>query len=1073
MPHLHQHAKQLSPPSVDDSPGMLKMAGINLLLAALYFGLAKLGLLLALPPGYVTAIWPPAGLAFAACLICAGRTVWPGILLGSILANATIGGSFQLSWIAVAIASGSTVQALVGATALRRVNHRMELDDIAAVTRFVIVTLLTCLIAACVGNVSLLTAGFIVAEQIPKTFFTWWFGDTLGVLIFLPLTLVVADPRPIWKQRRLLVGMPLLAAFLLCGLVYRAVRNDEVKRLNEEFSIQAENLIETFHHFDEIYRGALNGLATTLSLAETPNPRQFSRYAATLRDNYPLLTVVEWLPLVRQDALGRFQSDWSAKLGLRMTVSPLSGHDFAADGWTAPVSLIEPLAGNEATLGLDLLSEPVRARAFRQAWQTGQLIVSDKITLVQDADGPGGLLVIAPVRAHDDRRGNVSGFALGVVNLRALLKPLQETRHLSWSLRDVTTGAVIHETLADAPEFAPASHLDRRGVYFQRTVKFADREYKLVLHMPHTALTTQDISLASVVLFLALLTSAALAMFTLIMSANAGRIAREVKERTGELRESEARFALAAAGANDGIWEWTMATDACYLSPRWTELTGYAAHELPTTATDFFLMVHPQDVPVAREATRAHLVERKPYAVEMRLRCKNGEYRWFLSRAQAQWNAQGNPERMAGSVSDITEHKRAQLQLEQLNNALQIRTEQAEQASRTKSRFLATMSHEIRTPLNGVLGMAQLLLMSRVSEEERRLYAQTILDSGKTLLALIDNVLDLSKVEAGRMELTVAPLDPALILSEIATLFSASARQKHLIVVWDWQGGADARYRGDALRLRQMLSNLVSNAIKCADSGRVRIEGKECAIEAGRARLRFTVTDTGIGIAPENLERLFKTFSQVDDSDTRRFGGTGLGLSIVRQLARLMGGEAGVESIEGVGSTFWFEVELEAMTPALAAPWPGRETGALAGSASSALAAAGQTSAATVLVVEDRQDNRLVAEQMLSHLGCAVRLAFNGHEALNILQAGGIDLVIMDCQMPVQNGYQTTRLWRESEAGGTTHLPIIALTASVFAKDREHCREAGMDDFLAKPVSMDELERTLKKWLPDKALASR
>ncbi|MBI2307401.1 MAG: response regulator [Rhodocyclales bacterium] len=388
----------------------------------------------------------------------------------------------------------------------------------------------------------------------------------------------------------------------------------------------------------------------------------------------------------------------------------------------------------------------------------------------------------------------------------------------------------------------------------------------------------------------------------------------------------------------------------------------------------------------------------------------------------------------------------------------------AETASVAKSRFLATMSHEIRTPMNGVLGMAQLLQQPQLGGAERLDYARTILASGQTLLALLDDVLDFSKIEAGRLELEAAAFDPAQLLRETETLFAESAARKGLRLHARWHGPAGQHYRGDPTRLRQMLANLVSNAVKFTPQGGIRIEARETTRDGGAAELEFRVADTGIGIAADKLRLLFQPFSQADSSTTRRFGGSGLGLSIVRSLAQLMGGDVGVDSRPGNGSRFWFRIRagLAAADEALAdAPLP----------------ASGDRSAATalpslsgrVLVVEDNATNRKVIEAMLRRCGMTVMLAEDGLRGVAaVIDGEAPDLVVMDVQMPGLDGYAATeriRHWEQQQVGGR-RLPIIALTADAYETDRQRALAVGMDDFMAKPVDLNVLAGMLAKWLP-------
>jgi signal transduction histidine kinase/CheY-like chemotaxis protein len=390
--------------------------------------------------------------------------------------------------------------------------------------------------------------------------------------------------------------------------------------------------------------------------------------------------------------------------------------------------------------------------------------------------------------------------------------------------------------------------------------------------------------------------------------------------------------------------------------------------------------------------------------------------------------------------------------------------EAAEAANLAKSRFLATMSHEIRTPMNGMLGMAQLLLMPGLSEEEQREYVRTILNSGQTLLSLLNDILDLSKVEAGKLELAHGAFDPGQIVDESAALFAASARSKGLEIEVIWRGTTHQRYRADAMRLRQMLSNLLSNAIKFTAHGYVRLEVEEIERTGTRATLAFSVTDSGIGIPSDKLSLLFKAFSQADSSTTREYGGTGLGLSIVSSLAKLMGGEVGVESEAGKGSRFWFRIPADVLQT-------GEESRQVERSIETRrdALAAGRLSG-HVLVVDDNPVNRKVVETLLTKLGIQADCLENGQQAVDVILSGARpDLVLMDVQMPVMDGLTATaRIRRWEQDGGLPHLTIVALTAGAFEEDRQHCIAAGMDDFLPKPIRMDELTAALGKWLGGK-----
>ena len=537
----------------------------------------------------------------------------------------------------------------------------------------------------------------------------------------------------------------------------------------------------------------------------------------------------------------------------------------------------------------------------------------------------------------------------------------------------------------------------------------------------------------------------------------------ERKAMEAQLRASEERFRLLATHALDNLWTMGLDYRLRYISPSIETLVGYTVEEYLALTLEQQLM--PDSLALAQvyftglheRLARGASVADYPFRGEIQLRAKEGPPVWTEIIATPLVDEAGRMLELAGVTRDIRERKRYEAELHQAREA-------AEAANRTKSAFLAHMSHEIRTPLNGVLGMAQLLAQEPLDANQQALVAR-IREAGTTLLGILNDLLDLSKIEAGQLRLESQPLDLAALMAKVVGLLDPVARAKGVELRLEPPPTPLPPVMGDPLRLEQVLINLGGNAIKFTEQGQVIIQFGSSQHGAGASgeRLCFEVWDNGIGIAPEALPTLFTPFTQADAGISRRYGGTGLGLAISKRLVELMGGEIGVESQVGMGSTFWFELPLILahdgleIPPALPAPPAGGGP---------------NLTGLGVLVVDDTELNRMMLEHTLTRRGAWVTLAENGQQALDLLRAGPQDygVVLMDVQMPVMDGLTATRLLRGDPA--LAHLPVIALTAGILPEELAATREAGVDAVLTKPLDLDELAALLSTQLEHRVAAA-
>ena len=540
----------------------------------------------------------------------------------------------------------------------------------------------------------------------------------------------------------------------------------------------------------------------------------------------------------------------------------------------------------------------------------------------------------------------------------------------------------------------------------------------------------------------------------------------EHKQSESLLKQTANRLLLATRAGSVGIWDYSLSDNRLVWDDQMFRMYGITANEFSGAYEAWQAGVHPEDRKRGDDEIQCALRGEKDFDTEFRVIWRDGSVHSIRALALVQRDTLGRPLHMFGTNWDITAQKEAAQKLLESNrkceeaaaSAVELAGEAA-RANAAKSRFLANMSHEIRTPMNGVIGMLQLLLETKLTQEQEQ-YATVAQDSGRTLLALIDDILDLSKIEAGKITLESRSFNLHNTFEEVLQLLRSPAEAKGLHVHACVSPDVPHLLRGDSHRLRQVLTNLAANAIKFTERGEVTLNAVlDGTIESrrnGKVSIGFTVADTGIGIPPDRVAALFTPFTQADTSTTRKYGGTGLGLAISKQLVNMMGGAIGVDSEEGKGSTFWFTTTLDLALP-------GQQTNARGDKrVSDRRAAPFAGRARRVLVAEDNVTNRLVALAQLKKLGYDATPVGNGAEAVEAVELGAYDLVLMDCHMPVMDGFEATRRIRNSIH---PDIPIIALTAGAFQEDRDQC-SSEMNDFIAKPVDLERLADVLGRWLP-------
>ena len=1154
----------------------------NLLLgaffAAVYYALAKTGLLLATYHQNASPVWPASGFAVS-LLLLGGRRFWPSVFVGAFLVNLL---TPTPALVSAGIAAGNTLEALIGSGVFLfltawRAKAGIQNSALAIVPS----AALAASVGATIGSCAIALGGALAGIDLATVGFTWLVGDFLGILAIIPLcTSWMAGDRPqvrrgpggvaewlavhalvigsgilIFLSRDIqpamllaypllflvalrlgifdvklaalmlsvisivgctsglgpfrlgtlnenliflqlflssialtgvglgdikrngpirLPGLALLAGWLLTGVIFYSFDQAEQSRDEQHLEKLVHQNVYALSEKLAVYEGVLRGGVGLIAASRTVERAEWRKFveAAQIESRYPGLRglgVIWRVPRAgERDFLRRTRADGAPNFRIHTVSSPdpVAGYEASrADRFV--ITYIEPEKENGAALGLDVGSENVRRMAAQSSADSGEARLTGEVRLVQDVRrGPGFLLFLPIYSSVTGRPKSHIGW---------IYAPLTAEKFFADALqigREEVRPYVFAESLGGSLVF-PAARAKGLPEKFDliSSVALAGRQFKIGwVRAPgfvssHDATTAWIAALGSLVAMLAAYLLSGLQNInrraediaiekTKLLSESEQHVrslnrelesrvqerTRQVENALGELTAREKKLRRLADSMPQIVWILGPDQKTNFFNERWWKYTGLDPSSI--TSEQILNVIHPDDRARTLEAREAMLDPNQDLSLEYRLRRHDGEYRWHLARIVSVFAPDGSYEEGYGTATDITDVKR----VEEERANLMVSQKAALEASRLKSEFLANMSHEVRTPVAGVAGLSGLLLGTNLDSEQRE-YVESIRHCVESLTTVINDILDFSKVEAGKLELECIPFRISGVLKECERALTHSATLKGLRLSVEADGG-DFELLGDPTRIRQVLLNLISNAVKFTPAGEVKVRAALEPVAGGRERLYCSVRDTGIGIKEDALKKIFDAFTQADSSVSRQFGGTGLGLSISKRLVELMGGRIGVQSEWGKGSVFWFELELplalaaERKREVLPVIAPGRFR---------------------LLLAEDNEINQLVAVKHLEWLGYQVDAVPDGKAALEALQRRAYDLVLMDCQMPGMDGYEATRRIREIES--LRALPIIAMTANAVSGEKEKCLEAGMSDYLAKPVKREVLSAMLSTWL--------
>lgn len=1027
------------------------------ILTVAYFIAGYVGISLAVPPGYATIVWPASGVALCGLLLRGGK-LWPGVWLGSFLFNTArdfeaslaVEQSLVLFTNAAIIGVGGSFQAFAGLWMAKRFSDGIELSDFRQTALAILqVIFLPCLIAPTIGAFALFATGSIGPDLLLQNWLTWFLGDLLGVALISPILLLSrwSPVSILWSGRNLqgaspLVAISLAATVLITFYAWQFLSEREFRQAEQDLTEMAANTDEALRYRLQIYQRALESGSTFVALNGEITPSVWREYVKrmNLDRSYPGMRGFGVFEEVAGEDLEDFRSRFANEFGERFEVHPQAQRERHFI-----INRIEPLSENLAALGLDLAFEAGRREAIALSTKHEAAVLTRPIVLVQDARKGAGFLLILPIL--DDGGRPTGRWIYAPLVAEELLSVLTPQQGADFALQ------VFHGDVGGQADLLYASGYVSEHPKFalEKTITLAGQPFLL----RWTSLPAFERSSTSSAPFVVLVSGL---MITLLLGAllmtfikREGHVIREVTEATAELAERNRMLELAEATAHIGHWQLDLETNVLRWSDEVHRLHGLEPGQTPplANAIEYY---HPEDRSLVEGAINNAKVSHRPYQLRARLLPLRADMRHVEVRGRVESLGGRNVPTLIGVIIDRTDETVMRAQLTKS-------IEDARAADEAKSNFLANMSHEIRTPMNGVIGFAELALAEeREPEQKRRL--RMIAESSHAMLRLLNDLLDFAKIEAKQMAIVGEPTNLRHTLRSCQSLMEPVAKGKSLPLILEIDPSIPRAVRLDKMRLRQIILNLVGNALKFTKEGEVRI----CALvqqekNEGPKVLRIIVQDTGIGIPEQRLDKIFEKFNQADETIARRYGGTGLGLPISAQLAELMGGRLRAESTFGLGASFILDIPLDECDAHETEPPSSLGTKTMGPKSQISL---------NILVAEDNEVNQVLIRSMIERWGHQCTIVHNGKEAVDatldaVRDGRPYDLAFMDIQMPEMDGLEACSEIRKAGIDAET-LPIIAITANAYSDDIQRCTDAGMQAHLAKPLRLEMLRSAINEW---------